>query len=241
MVITVIKFLSTITYNFFLKTKMILVVPLAGELNTYKFQKARKLINRDGFLHFIKTVLYDFCIYDLWENNLISTQIADCDISLDLRIITAFNEFDDLLERYDLDFSWYEMDFQQIKERLTRGGCMVLALYSNKIAHISWIGLNKNLEGCFYHYPLNYNFEAGIGGTMTAPDFRRKNIYKYVYSQMFKFLRNNGVSRVVFEIDPKNEFIGSTQTKLGSKKFGRIYILKIAVFKFIWFDSKSSN
>ena len=210
------------------------------------FIKGKRVFYEEGFLSFIrrflsfiKWLLFAYSIIDLWENNL-DSQCSTCKVdNLRLKIITELEEFDELLSD-GFDLSWYEMSIQQCRERLSKGTILFLALVGKEVSHVSWVGTTKRTHGDFYSFPIDYEHEAGIGGTMTNPKYRRKGIYTWVYSQIFQYLREKGYLRAIFEVHKDNISAQKAQAKLNSTIWGEGHYLRLLfLVNFRWIKLKS--
>lgn len=203
------------------------------------FKKGKRVLREEGFLSLLKRILFAYSAIDLWDNNL-GGPIITCKVdNLRLKIITELEEFEELL--FDgFDLSWYEMNIQQCRERLSKSTMLFFALVGKETAHISWVGTTKRTHGDFYSFPIDYEHEASIGGTMTAPKYRGKGIYTWVYSQIYKYLREEGYSRAVFEVHKANIAAQKAQAKLNSTIWGEGHCLRLLIlFNFRWIKPKS--
>ena len=203
------------------------------------FNRGKGVFYEEGFLSLIKRSLFAYSTIDLWENNLDSHSITCKVDNLKLKIITELEEFDELLSD-GFDFSWYEMSIPQCRERLSKGAILFLALVGKEVSHVSWVGMTKRTHGGFYSFPMDYEHEAGIGGTMTNPKYLRKGIYTWVYSQIFQYLREKGYLRAIFEVHKDNISAQKAQAKLNSTIWGEGHYLRLLfLVNFRWIKLKS--
>ena len=203
------------------------------------FNKGKRVFYEEDFLFLIKRSLFAYSTIDLWENNLDSHSVTCKVNNLRLKIITELEEFDELLSD-GFDLSWYEMSIQQCRERLSKGTILFLALVGKEVSHVSWVGTTKRTHGDFYSFPIDYEHEAGIGGTMTNPKYRRKGIYTWVYSKIFQYLREKGYLRAVFEVHKDNISAQKAQAKLNSTIWGEGHYLRLLfLVNFRWIKLKS--
>lgn len=203
------------------------------------FKKGKRVLREEGFLSLFKRILFAYSTVDLWENNLDGHSIKCKVDNLRLKIITELEEFDELLSD-GFDLSWYEMSIQQCRARLSERAICFLALVGKEVSHVSWVGTTKRTHGDFYSSPIDYKHEASIGGTMTAPKHQGEGIYTSVYSQIFRYLREKGYSRAVFEIHKDNIAAKKAQAKLNSTIWGEGHCLRLlTLFNFRWIKPKS--
>lgn len=197
------------------------------------FRRARQVIREEGFLPLFKRALFPYSTAYLWESSLDDALIPYRDDNLTLQIITCIDEFDELLaERFDL--SWYQMSVLGCKERLSKGAILFCALIGKEVAYISWAGTTKKHHD-FYVFPVDYQHEAAIGGTMTVPKLRGRGIHTWATSKIHRYLREKGKSRAVLEIGKDNVAAQKTQLRLGSRIFGETHHLRLlGLFDFRW-------
>lgn len=179
----------------------------------------RQILHDKGFPSLVKWLLFAHATVCLWENTLGGPNIPCKLDNLRLRIISRVEDFNELLTG-GFDLLWYEISVQECKERLGKGATLFCALVDRDVAHVSWSGTTRKSYSDFYSFPIDYGYEASIGGTMTAPKYRGKGIYTYVYSQIFQYLREKGYSKCVFETQKDNIAIHKAQAKLGSSIWG---------------------
>ena len=207
------------------------------ELNRIKalFKREKQILHEEGFLSLFKR----FFIYETWylyKNNLDDLNCPCRVDNLTLRVITRPDEFDQLLAD-GFDFSPYGMSIQRSRERLSRGAILFCAFFGKELAHGSWIGMDRGTHDDFYAFPMNYGHTACIGGTMTVPKYRRKSINVYVHSEMFRYIREKGLSKAVLEVHKNNIAAQNSQAKLGSYIWGTGHHLRLVLLlNFRWFN-----
>ena len=130
------------------------------------------------------------------------------------------------------------MTREQCYGRLKRGAIMFLALTGKDIIHVSWVGTNESSHNEFYFSPVDFKHEASIGGTMTYPKYRGKNINALVYSRIFLYLKNKSYKRAVFDVNRDNKIVPIVQAKLGSEIWGTRYRLRVLLLTFKWYKYK---
>lgn len=198
------------------------------------FRRGGEILHEEGFLSLFKRFFMHETYY-LYENRLDGLTFPYKVANLMLRVITQPEEFDEVLAE-GFDFSSYElMSSQQCKERLARRAILFCAFVGKEIVHGSWVGVDKRCHEDFYSFPMNYGCPACIGGTMTSPKYRRKGIYTYVHSEIFRYLREKGLSKAVLQIGKDNTAPQKAQSKLGSHIVGKGHSLKLLLlFNFRW-------
>lgn len=214
-------------------------------MNSSRLRRSKQIIDEEGFLSFLKhaasfllSLLFHYSVRFVYERRLDNRDlipIVSCEVeNLELKTITRLEEFDGLLTE-GFDLSWYEMNPQQCKERLSKGAILFCALVREDVAHITWVATTKGAQADFYHFDVDYGHEACIGGTATSPKYRGKGIYTYVYSQIFQYLGEKGYSNAVIEIHKNNIPARETQYKLGSKAAFKVASLKLlSHFNLMW-------
>ena len=198
------------------------------------FRRGKQILHNECFLSLFKWLSFTYETVYIYENTLHGSSIACKVDNLRLRLITYPEELDQLLAK-GFNFSPYEMSIQQCKERLSRGAIFFCAFVGKELAHGSWIGMSRRSHGDFYAFPMDYGHTACIGGTMTVPKYRRKGINVYVYSEIFRYIREKGLSKAVLEIHKDTIAAQSSQAKLGSYVWGTGHHLRLLLlFNFRW-------
>ena len=197
-------------------------------------EKGKKISCEKGILHLLKYVLFQYTTFYIYENNLSGPQIYCKVNNLKLKVITCHEELDQILAE-GFDLSQYEMDVQQCKQRLSRGVTMFCAFIGKEFAMGTWVGMVSKSHHDFYNFPLHGENTACIGGSLTSPKFRRKGINVYVYSEIFQYLRDKGISSVVFQVYKDNIASQGGLRKLGSYVSNEGHFLRVLYFlKFRW-------
>lgn len=197
------------------------------------FKRGKQILHEEGFLSLFKR-FFIYETYHLYENNLDGLNFPCRVDNLILRVTTRLEEFDQLLAD-GFNFSSYEMGIQQCRERLGRGAILFCAFVGKELAHGSWIGMDRGTHDDFYAFPMNYGHTACIGGTMTVPKYRRKSINAYVHSEMFRYIREKGLSKAVLEVHKNNIAAQNSQAKLGSCIWGTGHHLRLLLLlNFRW-------
>lgn len=208
-------------------------------------RRAKQVLRDDGFLSLIKKFFFNHTTHYVWENTLeVSGGIPSLSCKVDnltLRITfiafpleefeAKYEEAYRLLSAESLDFSSYP-DAQQYKTRkeLSRGTVVFEALVDGKTIHRTWVATCR--EGCgiynyYYHPSRDDRNTAYAGFSMTSEDYQGKGILGYMYSQIYRYFRERGFSRVVLAIGKEVVAAHRVQQKLGSKLLYEGHILKV--------------
>lgn len=185
----------------------ILTKKITGELE--------KSIKRKGILLFFLELFIKYTVHFIYRNNF-DGPIFPCKIkNTELKVVSCNEEFNSLLNSgFDFSsFSSYQQDYEQ---RLEKGAILFCLLVGQKMAHVSWVGLEKNASRDFYNFPSSVDSTAYIGGTITAPEYRRKGINLYIHSEIFQYLKKKGKSKALLAILRENIAARNSQIKLQS-------------------------
>lgn len=208
------------------------------------FWKGKLIFHQQGFLSYFKYMaaffarllfVYGSCY--IYENRLDGLSIAPKLDNLTLRLISISEEFQQLLAE-GFDFSSYP-DIQLCRKRLSRGAIAFFAFVGKELVHATWVATSRKAKGDFHPYPVEYGHTACVGATMTTPKYRRKGINVYVHSEIFRYLREKGLSKAVIAINKDNIAAQNSQAKLGSNRWGNGYYIRLLYFpNFMWTKPK---
>ncbi|MBA7650994.1 hypothetical protein ES703_58809 [subsurface metagenome] len=203
------------------------------------FRRGKVILHEDGLLPFLKYVasvfanLFVYQSYNIYENTLDGPSMP-CQVdNLTLRVITRPEEVDQL--------SGEGFNFSEYKERLDRGAILFCAFVDNELAHAVWVAIGrKAFDDYPFSFSMRYGSTVGVGGSFTAPKYRRKGIHAYVQSQIFRYLREKGLSRA-WSVQYKDNIASqNSQIKLGSYLWGNgCHLILLRWFEFRWTRSKS--
>lgn len=195
---------------------------------------ARESIKRKGPLLFFLELFVKYTVHYIYRNNL-DGPIFPCKIKdAELKIVSCDGEFDCLLSRGFI-FSSFSSDPQDYEQRFAKGATLFCLLVDQEVAHVSWVGLEKNASRDFYHFPSPAYNTAYIGGTTTAPEYRRKGINLYVHSEVFQYLKKKGKSKALLAILRENIAARNSQVKLQSYVTEERHELRLLfLFNFRW-------
>lgn len=204
-------------------------IPRIGEL----LRAAKLILREEGFLSFLKQSFFTYTAYFIFENTLAGSIFACKADNLTLKLISALEELEQLLLE-GFTFSSYHMSIQQCKQRLNKGAILFCAFVGKELAHGSWVATSRKACSDFHPFPMDCEHTAYIGGTMTIPKYRRKGINVYVHSEVFRYLKEKGLSRAMLAIDKNNIAAQDSQNRLGSRIWGRGYDLRLLILKLKW-------
>lgn len=117
-------------------------------------------------------------------------------------------------------------------ERKTGNGSIAFCIFVEKeLAHITWASLNERSRNKVDRMPvpIDWDIEVWTGSSRTIPKYRRKGLYLYAYSEIFKHSKTIGKLRNKFTIEKKNKDSHKALIKHNSKVIGSGYHIS-----FIW-------
>lgn len=196
---------------------------------------AKLILHGEGFLSLLKQLFFAYRVYCLYENTLDNSAITGKADDLTLKLISAPEELEQLLDE-GFTFSYYQMSIEQCKRRLDRGAILFGAFVGKELAHGSWVAIDRKACSDFYPFPAHCESTAFIGGTMTVPKYRRQGINLYIHSEMFRYLREKGLSRALIAVDKSNTIAQDSQNRLGSNIYAKGYDLRLLILKLKWLN-----
>ena len=209
-------------------------------------REGKRTFHQQGFIPFFKYIgaffarllfIYGTCY--IYENRLDGPSIAHKLDNLTLRLISTSEEFHQLLAE-GFDFS-SDPDIQLYRKRLNRGAVAFCAFVDKELAHATWAATSRRAKGDFHPYPVEHGHTACVGATSTAPKYRRKGINVYVHSEIFRYIREKGLSKAVIAINKDNIAAQNSQAKLGSTRWGEGYYIRLLYFpNFMWTKPKTN-
>jgi len=172
-------------------------------------------IRRKGPSLFFLEIFVKYTVHCVYNNNL-NGPMFPCKIKdAEVKIVSCNKKFNDLLDK-GFDFSSFLLDRQDYKRRFARGAILFCLITDQKVAHVSWVGLEKKSACDFYYFPGSGDNAAYIGGTTTIPEYRRKGINLYIHSEIFQYLKKKGKSEALLAILRENIAARNSQEKLQS-------------------------
>jgi len=198
------------------------------------FQKRKESIREKGLFLFLRHLFFHYVICYIYENTLNGPSFPCRINNTQSKIVSSVEEFDYLLKK-GFDFTSFSLKNQQYKIRLRNGAVLFCLCVNGEVAHTSWLGLDKEAFHDFYPFPPEDDSAGYIGGTVTAPKYRRKGINLYIHSEMFRYLKRKGVPKALFSIRKENIAARNSQMKLDSFiKEERHELRFLLFFSFKW-------
>jgi GNAT superfamily N-acetyltransferase len=211
------------------------------------YEEGKLVLRQQGFFSFLKYMMAFFirvlfvcgsCY--IYENRLDGPIITPRLDNLTLKLISTSEEFQQLLAD-DFDFSSLT-DIPLAIKRLNRGAKAFYAFVGKEFAHVTWATTSRKAKGDFHPYPIEGEDTACVGATITAPQYRRKGINVYVHSQVFRCLKEEGLSRAFISINKDNIAAQNSQKKLGSVRWGNGYYVRLLyLFNYMWTKSRMNR
>lgn len=220
---------------------------LCPRMNTL-LTRARSILREEGVISLIRKALLflmnyinafvgiffryqTICIYEkiLDEIEPAPLKVED----FDLRIVSVPEQIDELLAAgFDLSF---HSDMETHRERLDKGGILIYGFLGRKLVHTNWIALTKEANFDPYPFEIDWQHEACLGPSFTMSEHRGMGINAFVYSEMFRILKEKGYSKAKFTIAKSNIEHRKSQAKIGSEITGTGGLLKILRWTF-WIE-----
>ncbi len=201
-------------------------IPRIGEL----LRATKRILHEEGFSSLFKQLFFTYRVYFLYENTLNGSIIPRTADNLTLKLLSNPEELEELLLE-GFTFLSYHMSLHECKQRLNRGAILFAGFIGQELAHGTWIATSREACSDFHPFPMDCEHTAYVGGTMTIPKYRRQGINVYVHSEIFRYLKEKGLSRAVIAIDKGNIAAQNSQNKLGSNIYGRGYFLRLLILK----------
>ena len=204
-----------------------------------KISRAKEIYQEDGLLFLCKRALVYlspiyYRVYYLYENTLDGTLRTECPENCSIKILYNLKQLDKLVAegyKFNLELS---PDIKEIQRHIRLGCITFCAFIDKKFAHITCIASNESSKLEIDHIPfkVDYESEACIGASRTNPEYRRRGIYTYVYSEVLQYLKERNISRARFTVERNITAANRVQSKLGSK-VNRILVRVIFFRKWI--------
>lgn len=213
---------------------------------------------------YIGSLLFTYRIYYIYSNTLDEASKAEFTPRVQnatLKTISTWAQIEELIAE-GFDFSYYP-DMEDIKRRLEKQTVLFCVFVGKELAHRSWLSMTKESRWCIDPHPYMVDYQRGescVGLAGTNPKYQGAGLYTYVYSQIYRFLREKGYSEVIFSpsfsafegrwdkymapYDEKGDLKGEfaldhnklapqkAQAKLGSKFVGEGRYVEILGWKF---------
>jgi len=176
-----------------------------------------------------------YSVYNIWENDL-SGQPCPCPIAnLECRIITEAKDVPD-------GFGWFRktsFDRHAIgnaKQALDRGVVIFAGFVNGRLVYTSGVWLGKQAHNTVpWLSRQQFGQVVNVGGDFTLPYYRHIGIHTYMQGQIFRYLRQAGVSRAWSHQRRDNIAARNSAIKLGSYLWGQIhYVSLLSKFTLRW-------
>jgi hypothetical protein len=202
-------------------------------------KKYNTIIQQEGVSVFIMKVVsfvrnnaqFRYKTYYIYENTLDGPQFSSRVEGTHLKIISEGNEFEKLVsEGYNL-LPW---KLEDLKYSTNKEAIAFCAFVKQDLAHITWVALTEKAQRYVDPFPLKIDWqtEACSGNSYTNPKYTRMGIYSYIYTEIFRFLKENGKTRDKFSIVKQNVSSTKALLKFDSKTIGEGDLLQILWWKF---------
>lgn len=195
-------------------------------------RRAKPLIHEHGLLFFLRQLFIWENHFNIYENNLDGPRFPCKVDNLTLRVITCPEELDQL--------SAQGFNFSEFIKTITSRETVFLAFVGKEIVHRSYFVMRK--EGVSIYFCSSFMDDgdtAYIRWIWTAPKYRRKGISAFVLSEIFRYLRDKGMSRAITVVSKGNIAQENCQLKVGSYLWGEGCYRRLLVLCFWWVKSKS--
>ena len=214
--------------------------------------RARLVWHQEGFLSLIKQILCIYKTYYIYEMRLnTSTGIPDipCQVSnltiKPLFIPITLAEYEQL-GRKGCDFS-ARPDIQDYRKG--DEGTIVFWTTANNDEFVNRTGMTTMRKGSVYEQIQRFcpsfvddGHSAYAGFSETAIQHRLKGVYTYVHSKIYRYLSDEGFSRVVLLEGKEQVGPRKAQDKLGAQVLNKAWHLRLLyLFNFMWTKPKMNQ
>ncbi len=200
------------------------------------FRRGRDILQEEGIVPFIQAALmflkgffsFSYNTYYIYENDLNGPRFMPKVQNVSLEILSTAQGFDELVNN---GFTFSSWDIDALKKR-TRRGAIALCIFVNRnLAHRTYVALSEEARNDVDPFPLaiDWRNEAWLGFSRTDPDYHRRGLFLYAKSEIYAFLREQGISKGKFTVEKNNIASNSAHLKMDSKIIGDGYCLK-----FLW-------
>ena len=209
------------------------------------FRRSKEILQREGLLPLIKRAFLfsvrslvgfffsygNYYIYEKTLNGMTESEFTPKIQNPTLKILYTPMEVDELIAE-GFDFSSYS-NIENLKERLGKGAILFCVFIGRYLAHTSWVAMSEESKRDIDILPFAVNFqsEVCIGSAVTYPKYRRAGIYTYVYSEIYRFLKEKGWCKAKFSVKIDNIAPQKAQAKLGSGIIAEGRYLKLLWWK----------
>jgi hypothetical protein len=202
-------------------------------------RRGRTILREEGFTAFMKRAALflkksfsvNYSSYYIYENRLEGPQFEPKIEGASLKIVSAPEEFDRLAAEGLILLPW---DIKVLKNKAARGAIAFCAFVGRNLAHVTWLALSEEAKNTVDPFPtkIDWQREAWSGSSRTNAKFQRMGLYSYVYSEIFRYLKEIGRVRDRFTIEKNNTASQNTLAKFDSKVIAEGWYLKVFFWKF---------
>ncbi len=228
-------------------------------MSSSRLRRGKQILHEEGFLSFFKHaasfLLYVLFVYGkqcLYEHSLEgSGDIPDvrCQVG-NVRLKSVFLPMT-LLEYNNLALQGFDFlshpDARNYEKRLVNGTIVFYAFTGDEFLFRTAMTTSRSEISPVYlrYYPpsIPEGHTACAGFSETAIKYRGKGIYTYVYAEIYRYLRQMGISRVLVLLNEEPLAAHRVQQRLGAKLLCKTYSVRLLRrFSFTWVKpiSKSS-
>jgi hypothetical protein len=191
------------------------------------FRRGRDILQEEGIVPFIQAALmflkgffsFSYNTYYIYENDLNGPRFMPKVQNVSLEILYTAQGFDELVNN---GFTFSSWDIDDLKNKTRRGAIAFCVFVNRNLAHRTYVGLSEEARNGAAPFPLaiDWRNETWSGFSRTHPNYQRMGLFLYVYSEIFAFLRERGISKDKFTIEKNNIASNSALLKMDSKIIG---------------------
>jgi hypothetical protein len=136
------------------------------------------------------------------------------------------------LSRSGMSIFSYSPEF---RKRLQKGLIAFCIFIGNELAHISWIALNEKTKNIMHSYPYKVDFadsQAAIGGVITYPKYRHKNLMSYGYFKRQEYLKHMGIKTTINISNVNAIAPQKIHIKYGASKVSRAKYIRLLYWQY---------
>jgi len=208
-------------------------------------QRANQVLRTEGlgaliaksFVHLTR-IVYTDDTYLVFEHTLEHTDFGDLapkGIEADLKVICSPEELA-ALSAEGYDFS--RLDLTRASMHLSRQGMLFCVFIYGRVAHQSWVSMNRDTDIDPIASHVNYEGCAYIGACQTWPEYRGLGLYSYTLSEICKVLKADGLSKAMLTIAPDNRSSIAGVTKAGFRQEGKGRFVRLLTLSYWRADRK---
>ena len=194
----------------------------------------RAFLVAKNYLNALVKMFFSYDTVYIYENSLDKVELALPNIEdFTYRVVSTPEQIDELLTMgFDLSF---HSDMETHKDRLGKGGLLLYGFVGKKLVHTNWMAMSEEANFDPYPYKVDWQHEACLGPSFTIPEYRGMGINAFVYSEMFRILKEKGGSKAKLTTAKSNIEHQKSQAKIGSEVTGKCGVLKILCWRF-WIE-----